>query len=393
VRKSPDLNRRILLALCGGLAAVTGRFAFANVVGPDMQNFNTTPDGLDFVTVQSSETLKAGYWNFGLFLNQATGALPKFPDDRSSRPAGTYDDTLLGMDINVATGVTNRLTLGISLPQILAQTVKSNDGVVQGEFLKTGTTEIRPMMKYHLTGDSRGGIAGIFSVGLNMVEDNPYTGLGAPPIMNFEIAMDKSFGPFAAGLNLGYRHRTPGQQLTGAPVEPLGSQWIASGAISALISPIKSRLIAEVFGSLPVNSTTNRSDRMMSSAETLFGIKHMATDALALHAGVGRELTHGISSPDFRVYAGLNYMMGPGVEKEQKQAVLRRKPVKKEKPVVADFIPEESDDLIVSDSIPENVIPPMGEETFIVSNVMFAFDRDNLVTPGGRDIYANLLYT
>jgi hypothetical protein len=299
VRKSPDLNRRILLALCGGLAAVTGRFAFANVVGPDMQNFNTTPDGLDFVTVQSSETLKAGYWNFGLFLNQATGALPKFPDDRSSRPAGTYDDTLLSMDINVATGVTNRLTLGISLPQILAQTVKSNDGVVQGEFLKTGTTEIRPMMKYHLTGDSRGGIAGIFSVGLNMVEDNPYTGLGAPPIMNFEIAMDKSFGPFAAGVNLGYRHRTPGQQLTGAPVEPLGSQWIASGAISALISPIKSRLIAEVFGSLPVNSTTNRSDRMTSSAETLLGIKQMATDALALHVGVGRELTHGIASPSY----------------------------------------------------------------------------------------------
>ncbi len=390
MQRSPDLNRRILFTLCGCLTAVTGRFAFANVVGPDMQNFNTTPDGLDFVTVQSSETLKVGYWNFGLFLNQATGTLPKFPDDGSNRPVGNYDDRLLGMDINVAAGVTNRLTLGISVPQILAQTVKSSDGVVQGEFLKTGTTEIRPMMKYHIAGGSSGGVAGIVSVGLNMVEDNPYTGLGAPPIMSFEIAMDNSFGPFAAGVNVGYRHRTPGQQLTGAPVEPLGSQWLGSGAISALISPIKSRLIAEVFGSLPVKNTTNRSDRMMSSAETLLGIKHMATDALALHAGVGRELTHGIASPDFRVYAGLNYMMGPSVEKEQKQAILRRKPAKKEKPVVEDFVPEESDELIVTDSIPETTVPPMGEETFIVSNVMFAFDRDSLVTPGGKDILRKL---
>ncbi len=58
--------------------------------------------------------------------------------------------------------------------------------------------------------------------------------------------------------------------------------------------------------------------------------------------------------------------------------------------MVEDFVPEESDDLLVSNSIPDNVIPPMGEETFIVSNVMFAFDRDNLVTPGGRDILRKL---
>ena len=390
MRQSRKQNRRFLFTLCGGLAAVTGRLTFANNVGPDMQNFNASPDGLDFVTVQSSETLKTGYWNFGLFVNQATGTLPKFPDDGTNRPVGKYDDTLIGMDINVATGVTNSLTLGISVPQILAQTVKTPDGVLQGEFLKTGTTEIRPMMKYHFTGSSRGGIAGIASLGLNMVEDNPYTGLGAPPIMNVEIAMDQSFGPFAAALNLGYRHRIPGKALTGAPVEPLSSQWIGSGAISTLINPIRSRVIAEVFGSIPVKATTNRSDRVMSAAEAIVGIKHMLTDNLALHGGVGRELTHGIASPDFRLHAGLNFMMGPRVEKNQKNSILRRHPTKKERAVVEDFVPEDSDDLIVNDTIPDNVIPPLGEETFIVSNVMFAFDRDNLVTPGGRDILRKL---
>ena len=101
MRQSRKQNRRFLFTLCGGLAAVTGRLTFANNVGPDMQNFNASPDGLDFVTVQSSETLKTGYWNFGLFVNQATGTLPKFPDDGTNRPVGKYDDTLIGMDIKL----------------------------------------------------------------------------------------------------------------------------------------------------------------------------------------------------------------------------------------------------------------------------------------------------
>ena len=388
-----NLNRQVLaLSVC--LLASTERFALGNVVGPDMQNFNATPDGLDFVTVQSSETLRAGYWNLGLFVNQAKGTLPRFPDDGSNRVVGQYDDTLTGLDINMAYGLTNRITLGLSLPQILGQTVRSDEDGVRGEFLQNGATEIRPLLKYRLRGNARGGAALVVSSGINMVEDNPYTGLGSPPIFNIELAMDGSFGLWAAGINLGYRHRTPGSPLTGAPVEPLGSQWIASSAMSVLVPSIKSRLILEVFGSQPAARHTNRSDRMLSSAEALVGIKHMATDALALHAGIGRELTHGIASPDLRAYAGLNYAFGPGVEKQQAQGVKRRprgqRPKESNEPVVRDFVPEDSDDILVNDDIPENVVPPTGEETFIVNNVMFAFDRDNLVVPGGRDILRKL---
>jgi outer membrane protein OmpA-like peptidoglycan-associated protein len=381
---------RNLPALCVCLTAGTGRFAFANAVGPDMQNFNATPDGLDFVTVQSSETLKSGYWNFGLFVNQANGTLPTFPKDGSNRLTGRYRDSLVGMDLNLAVGVTQRLTLALSLPQILAQSVKNQDGVVQGQFLKNGTTEIRPLAKYHLSGDSRGGLAALVSVGINMVEDNPYTGLGAPPIVNLELAMDASRGPVSAGVNVGYRHRTPGKPLSDAPVEPLGSQWIASMAASVLVSPIKSRIIGEVFGGAPVKSTTNRSDRMLSSAEALLGIKYMASHALALHAGAGRELVKGLASPDFRVYAGLNYSIGPSDEKQQKEPVVKRASRLKAKQVAADFMPETSDDLILTDVVPETSVPPLGEETFVINNVFFAFDRDNLVAPGGRDILRRL---
>jgi outer membrane protein OmpA-like peptidoglycan-associated protein len=381
----------ILAALCLTLLGFNaGRIAFANVVGPDMQNFNGTPDGLDFVTVQSSESLKAGVWNFGLFLNQASGTLPRFPKDGSERPSGDYQDSLLGMDLNLAVGVTNRLTLGLSVPQVLSQNVKDSSGVVRGGFVKAGTTEIRPLVKYQFSGGANGGLAAILSSGINMVEDNPYTGLGAPPIINFELALDRAFGLFAAGVNVGYRHRTPGATLAGAPVEPLGSQWIGSLAASALIPGMKSRLIGEFFGSSSVKPTTNRSDRMLSSAEGLLGIKFMASDAVAVHAGLSRELTHGIASPDLRVYAGINVTVGPARESKPKGVILRRVIPKKPSQPVPDYVPEESNDLIVTDSIPETLTPPLGEETFIVNNVLFAFDRDNLVTPGGRDILRRL---
>ena len=200
-----------------------------------MQNFNGTPDGLDFVTVQSSESLKVGVWNFGLFLNQASGTLPRFPKDGSERPSGDYQDSLLGMDLNLAVGVTNRLTLGLSVPQVLSQNVKDSSGVVRGGFVKAGTTEIRPLVKYQFSGSANGGLAAILSSGINMVEDNPYTGLGAPPIINFELALDRAFGLFAAGVNVGYRHRTPGAALavSGAVLAGPGAALAGPGAALA----------------------------------------------------------------------------------------------------------------------------------------------------------------
>ncbi len=373
------------------MIAGTERFAFANAIGPDMQNFNATPDGLDFVTVQSSETLGVGYWNFGLFVNYARGTLSKFPKDGSNRSSGTFEDSVVGMDLNVGYGLTSRLGLGLSVPQIISQTVKDSDGVVKGEFMQTGTTEIRPLLKYHVYGGTRGGVAAIFSTGINMIENNPYTGLASSPIFNLEVAADKSRGSFAMGVNVGYRHRTPGAQVTDAPVEPLGSQWIASAAGSVLVTPIRSRVIAEVFGGAPIKSTTNRSDRALSSAEALLGLKHMATNALALHVGLGRELIRGVASPDFRAYAGLNYVIEPSVETRQKEgAVAKRSTPKKFKQNAPDFVPEESDDPILTDINPETRVPVTGDETFIINNVFFAFDRDNLVTPGGRDILRQL---
>ncbi|MFY7929368.1 MAG: hypothetical protein ACOVS5_10910, partial [Oligoflexus sp.] len=51
------------------LTLASGDLARANITGSDLQNFNATTNGLDFVTVQSSETLGLGIFNLGFFSN------------------------------------------------------------------------------------------------------------------------------------------------------------------------------------------------------------------------------------------------------------------------------------------------------------------------------------
>jgi outer membrane protein OmpA-like peptidoglycan-associated protein len=137
---------------------------------------------------------------------------------------------------------------------------------------------------------------------------------------------------------------------------------------------------------------------MLSSIESIIGLKYVATDAVALHIGAGRELIHGVASPDIRAYAGINVTVGPKHGHHTKTMVKRRSQpeTKKEEPAIEDFVAETSDDSIVNDPIGNDpfpnleVTPPKGEETFVINNVFFAFDRFDLVAPGGRDILRRL---
>jgi hypothetical protein len=92
--------------------------SFANVIGSDMQNFNATTSGLDFVTVESAATLEPGFVNFGLFMNYAVNTLPYFEKTETIQSRTKFNDTLLGADINVGYGVAKRFDLGLSLPRV-----------------------------------------------------------------------------------------------------------------------------------------------------------------------------------------------------------------------------------------------------------------------------------
>ena len=148
-------SRRLLL-FASSLSTVLAQspVAFANVVGADTQNFNATPDGLDFVTVESSEVLRSGVFNLGLFLNYAANTLPEFPEDGAAAdPKGKLQDRLLGADFNFAVGLFRNFQFGLSLPHTLSQSIVNATDNQRGQFAKPGTTEIRPSLKFRFFGE------------------------------------------------------------------------------------------------------------------------------------------------------------------------------------------------------------------------------------------------
>ncbi len=292
--------------------------SFANVVGADTQNFNPTTNGLDFVTVQSSETLKPGILNFGLFLNYAVNSLPNY-EDTATQTRFSIKDSLLSSDVNMGVGLTQNWDMGVSLPSVLRQTQKSD--VESAKFSNTGITEVRANTKYRFIGDDQGGLAGVFSMNLNQIEDNPFTGKNPGPTFNFEFAADTTLDKWVVGASVGYRLRNSGKPIDGIPVEPFGNQYILSAAASYLYVPWNSKFIFEVYGSLPAEEVRMTTDRSISSAEILLGMKSDLTTGLALHVGAGSEIIHGTASPDWRVYAGLNWAMGPVFAKNENYIV------------------------------------------------------------------------
>lgn len=281
----------------------------ANVVSTGVQNFNPSPDGLDFLTIHSSETLNPGIFNVGLFLNNAINSLPYYKETNQNRTS--FKDTLLGLDLNIAMGVTENFTIGLNHPVVLAQTINSDQG--QYEFGQTGGTEVRLLGKYRFAGDDRGGWAGIYSINFNRLINNPYIGRNGGLIHNFELAWDTTLNKVgtALGVNVGYRLMDPGSPISSAAVQPLKDQVIASVGISHLLPKYDLKLISEIFGGWPAKKSTNNTNRASSSLEMIAGVKYDWNSHLALHAGGGTELQHGVSSPDWRIYAGLNYAFGP----------------------------------------------------------------------------------
>lgn len=358
MRRFIGIHTRVLLTYFITLLYFFPLRSSANVVGTDMQNFNPTTSGLDFVTVHSSETLKPGIMNFGLFLNYAVNTLPYF--ENSPQGKLNLNDSILGLDFNMGLGLIENWDIGVSFPAVLSQSVRDQTGY-RGEFAQTGATEVRFNTKYRLFGDDSGGVAVIGSINLNRTENNPWVGQNAGPTFNFELAADSTYGKIAYGGNIGYRVRNSGSPIPGSAVTPLKNQYIASAAASYHYSEWNTKFIGEIFGSYPAQSSTLDGERSLSSLELLAGIKHDFTTNLAFHAGGGVGLVHGVASPDWRVYTGINYAVGPLWSTSKKR-------------------PSETDHM--EQIVPPGPVvrtPPPPVQRFRTQSILFKFDSDEMI--------------
>ena len=293
----------------GGLLGVLP--AWANICGTDYQNFNPTTNGLDFVTVQSSETLKPCIVNAGLFFNYAVNSLTYSQTLNANFPKGQKrKDRILGADLSVGIGLTERWDVGLSVPFMLNQTVQ--DDYYVSSFDQNGATEIKANTKYHFLGDERGGLAGIFSVNKNLIEDNPFSGKSPGLTLNFELAADTTFAQnWALGFNVGYRKRNPGDPIAGVPFLPMGDQYTSSVAGSYLFAAIDTKMILELYGSQSAKRIDQDTDRGLNSLEALAGLKHDFNQNVAMHIGTTRQIDAALGGAEWRFYTGINWAMGP----------------------------------------------------------------------------------
>jgi outer membrane protein OmpA-like peptidoglycan-associated protein len=297
--------------------------AGANVVGAATQNFNPTTDGLDYVTVHSSKTLKPGLINLGLFFNYAVNSLPY--SDPAAQERTKFNDKLTSSDVNIGLGLTDRIDVGLSIPAVLSQSVSDSTGE-RGEFASSGLTETRINGKWRLLGDDDGGFAAVASANFNRIKNDPFAGSGAGPTYNLEFVVDRAFANGVnAAFNVGHRWRSPGTAVAGSSIEPMRNQFIASVGVSRLLQSTDTKIIGELFGAFPSQGTGSNPTRNQTSAEALVGLKQDFSNELAAHVGGGAAILSGVASPDWRLYAGLNYTFGPAW-KQEPQTVSRVEP-------------------------------------------------------------------
>jgi OOP family OmpA-OmpF porin len=117
---------------------------------------------------------------------------------------------------------------------------------------------------------------------------------------------------------------------------------------------VDTKIIAEIFSSLPVAKEEELTKRSATSAELLLGAKYDFNTNFAGHFGMGSELGPGRSSPDWRVYSGLNYTLGP----KPKKVMIPTKP----QPAVA-----------------RPIIAPKPKEKIVIHDVLFEYDSAELV--------------
>ena len=231
--------------------------ASANVIGTEYQNFTPTYSGLDFTTIQSSETLKPCLCNVGLFFNYAKNTLTysdTYYQTNTDLKGQRANDYLVGADLNLGFGITRNWDIGVSLPFVV--TAKNEDPYGVSYFDTFGLTEVRPATKVRFYGDDDGGLAAVLSANFNTIDNNPFSGQTPGATINLELVGDTTTdGGLKLGWNLGYRKRNPGKQITDPvsglppPFVPFKDSWIGSLALASNVESINSDLLAELIGS------------------------------------------------------------------------------------------------------------------------------------------------
>ena len=293
------------------LTFFASNLCFANVAGSDLQNFNPTSNGLDFITVQSSRTLEPLEFNLGSFVTYSTNTLP-YAIDANAPNNQTFTDTNdrhLYSFLHFGLGIMKGWDFGINAVFLNTQDVEQSNNLIN--YGDSGIDDIRLNTKVRVLKGPDWGFALLAGVDFDQIQNNPFAGENAGPSINLEGAIDIYLTPaWLWSVNLGYRIRQKGTTIPNTGIEPISNQVIYSSAMAYETNKKGSAVIFELFGSYPVESFTLPTDRQTSNLETVLGYRWRAIENLDIHGGLGTEIYHGLGTPDFRAFLGLNFRLG-----------------------------------------------------------------------------------
>lgn len=280
--------------------------ARANITGSDFQSFNPTADGLDFVTVQSARTLRSGHYTFGAYLDQAYNTFPPALD--LARNKFSPHTEILSSDLHFALGLLNNWDLGLSFSSVMS--AKSDSNQLRSYFVSNGLVDIRAHSKFRLLGEGNEGLSFNITMNIPQIQNDSLYGGASTPGYDAEMIGEMVFGRVFWALNGGFRFRSPGPAIANAPYEPVGNEWIASTALAYRFERSNWSTIGEIFAAVPTSSTAHYSTGDLTAVEALAGLKYWGWNLLAAQFGVTANIMRGTSSPDFRIYGGLNWYPG-----------------------------------------------------------------------------------
>lgn len=289
--------------------------AQANIIGADTQNFNPDYGHQDFVTVRSSATIPKAHINFSFFADYSAGSLPVYPDELTPETVNKQDidDTAVYVHLGFGLGLTDWLDVGMTFPYIVSQAIDSPQP--RGQFAENGLVEMRFAAKARIFDfQDGGGVAIMGGVSMNRIEFNPFIGDDPGPTINLEVVVDKKFGNFHVSGNAGFRLRDPGEpnkDVGGRNIIPNDDIFVASLGLAYALDE-KLSVMGELWGAWPDGDFGGVAIyRDFESYEVLAGLRYKYSEKLNFHGGATTGINNGLSTPDYRVYAGMNWMFGP----------------------------------------------------------------------------------
>ncbi len=268
----------------------------------DVNNFKPAVDSTQFLTLYDADTHQKGEWNIGFYEDYAKNPL-ELAQPIGTRRQGVVNDTLI-TNIFGSYGFTDWFEAGVRVPLVnwnnyqglstspLKANINPSDSFVMGD--------VGIDMKFRLVHSKYVGFAVVPFVNAPTGHSTTFMGQGTVT-GGGKLALD--FNPHKRvklGFNMGYEAKDD-VTIRGTRID----DTIPLGAALNIKPHDRFDIIAE--GHTEPVARSFFKHQTQTPAEVNGAFRVHATRNLDVTAGGGAGVTHGVGSPDYRAFLGLNY--------------------------------------------------------------------------------------